>query len=570
MFKHRARFFVGTLALIVVLLSAYSAVRAHEVEMPTKSSSALATPTQTPTVTPTETPTLTPTPIPTETPTSTPTPTPTPTLTPRPPAIPTVRFVSPATGTSVVAGQTVTIQSVAIAEAGVARIELWADGTLYVSTPNPQPGWWIMYGTQTWTSTAQGSHTLVLRSYDTRGQVSPDAAITVNIVGTPTQPTVEFTQPNPPSGRIVVQSDDSVPIEYTASDPNGIVRMELWSDDQIYAVDTNSSPITVMNAAHTWSSSALGDHTLFVRAYNAQNQYSDSPQLIIGVADRNPPAVSIVSPANGTQIATGSTVPVAISAGDSKGIMHLELWVDGLLYVSWNSTSPVGESTVQVSLAWQQPTPGNHTLYVVASDSQGLSTTTPQITVDIVAPPQPAPTRLPGPPLTVNPVASPTSLLFQTITGQTAPDVNVFITSAAGGFFARSDPSGAFAITINLTPQTINRLVVRAVYRNRNAVATTTRTDINGNPLDIQQISAPIATPAPPTPTSTPVPPTATPVPPTPTPVPPTATPIPPTRTPVPPTPTPVPPTPTPVTPTPTRIPRRTPQPRLTPPPRIR
>jgi hypothetical protein len=141
-------------------------------------------------------------------------------------------------------------------------------------------------------------------------------------------------------------------------------------------------------------------------------------------------------------------------------------------------------------------------------------------------------------------VRSPTTLLRQTITGHTDPNVNVYITDEAGRFYERADAAGNFAITIRLAPRRVNRLVVIAAFDDPTATVTETRVDINGNPLNIRQILAPTRTP-------TPVPPTFTP------------TPVPPTYTP-----TPIPPTPTPRFVRPTRKPRPTLHPfPITPPP---
>jgi hypothetical protein len=196
----------------------------------------------------------------------------------------------------------------------------------------------------------------------------------------------------------------------------------------------------------------------------------------------------------------------------------VELWVDNLIYAIWNSSVPQGETPVHLSLAWQQPSQGSHTLYVIATDSVGQSTQTPSITVNITAPPQPTPTTIPGPRLTVNPVISPTDLSYQTITGQTDPNVNVTIVGEAGRFYERSNAEGTFAITINLASQRVNHLIVSAAYDNPAAAVTETQTDVNGNPLAITQVPSPTPMPVPPTPTPAftliPPTPTFTPVPP--------------------------------------------------------
>ena len=512
--KTIARWSVLTLALLLTACSAASARTGPTPESPieTPTSAITSTEAATPTMTPTETPT------PTMTPTETPTETPTPTPTSAPIAVPSIRIVYPTAGTQVAAGQQIAIQSVATAGIGVARVDLWADGVLYSSVPNPRPGWYVMSTSMVWSSTIAGNHTLTVFAYDDQGRVSAPASLVVTVTASSSAPTVWFSQPYAPTGRIVLQVGDAVSLEYWASDSNGITRMELWADGQIYATNDNPGNTTIMQVQTTWSSDTIGDHTLFVRAYDTQQQYSDSDQLIIGLADRNPPDVSIDSPANGAQFPAGQTVPIVVTAGDSKGITHLELWVDNLLYTTWNSANSIGETPVHLSLAWQSPRQGSHTLYVIADDSVGYSTQTPAITADIVAPPQPTATTMPGPRLGVNPVTSPTNLLYQTISGQTDAGVNVYVTSEAGRFYERSDANGYFAITINLLPQTLNHIIVTAAYDNPAANVTETQTDIYGNPLIIVQVAAP----APPTPTPTPIPPTRTP---TPTPIPPTPTP---------------------------------------------
>jgi hypothetical protein len=492
----------------------------------------------------------------------------------------------------VTVGQQIAIQSIARAGAGIARVDLWVDGVLYSSVPNPNSGSYVMSPSQLWSPSMAGNHTLVVLAYDLLGRVSAPASVLVTAVGAPTPPMVWFSQPYAPTGRIVVQADDNVLLEYSATDSAGVTRMELWVDGQIYAADTNPGNTTTMQVQHNWSSQTVGDHTFYVRAYDTQGLYTDSSTLDIGVADRNPPSVSITSPANGAQFPVNQTVPVAVSAGDSKGITHVELWVDSLLYTTWNSASSVGESSVQLNFAWQRPLRGSHTLYVIADDSVGLTMQTPSITVNITPPLRPPFTPSPGPHLAVNPVTSPTNLLYQTITGRTDPNVNVYINDRAGRFRGRSGADGTFAIMVRLEPQVTNRLVVGATFDHPGSTVTETQVDINGNPLNIVQVPAPTVTPTI-TPSPTPVPPrptatpsaTPTPVSPTPTSTPsltpvlprptatPSATPIPltppptstPSATPVPPThtatpsPTLVPPTPV-ATPSATPVPRRTPQ----------
>jgi hypothetical protein len=278
-----------------------------------------------------------------------------------------------------------------------------------------------MAASRVWSSSVLGNHSLAVVAYDNLGRVSAPATIVLKVVSGPTVPVVWFVQPYAPTGRMVVEAGTNVQLVYSASDDVGVVRMELWVDGQIFATNTAASPSPVMQAQQVWSSNVLGDHTLFVRAYDTQQHFSDSMPLIIGIADRNPPNVSIESPANGASFPVGQTVRVKVEASDSKGITHIQLWIDGLLYSTWDSTNPVGDSSTEVRLAWQSPSQGSHTLYVNASDSVGLSTTTPTINVYIFVPATPTPVPQTSTPMpTATPTSTPT-LMFTPVPPTSTP-----------------------------------------------------------------------------------------------------------------------------------------------------
>jgi hypothetical protein len=523
------------------------------------------TPTALPSVTATPTPTLTPVPptltatlVP-PTYTSTPvSPTPTVAVSSTPVPGPTVQIIYPPTGTQVTAGQQIAIQSAAVAPAGIARIDLLVDGSVYTSTANPSPASTVMAASQLWSSTVQGNHTLTVVAYDTLGRVSAPASVVVNVVGTTAPPVVWFAQPYAPTGRIVVQAGDNVLLEYWATDNAGITRMELWVDGQLYATDTNPTPSTTMHIQRNWSSDSIGDHTLFARAYDTLGQSSDSATLIIGIASASPPQVNMDSPNDGDQFPVGQTVPIEVSASDSKGITHLELWIDGLLYSSWDSANSLGESSVQVNFGWQSPGAGGHSIYVKATDSVGKSTTTPTITVYIIAPP---PTSVPSTPIppTVTPVTIVPTFTLTPIPPTATPTYTPIPPTATPTFTPEPTatptpspvpPTPTPTFTPTRVPPTATPVPPTLTPTFTPVPPTPTFTPVpptpTFTPTQVPPTSTPTFTPVPPTPTFTPVPPTPTF---TPTPVPPT-----PTFTPVPPTPTSVPPTATPVPPTPTSV----------------
>lgn len=94
---------------------------------------------------------------------------------------PMVAILSPASGTQVKAGEIVAIQSSATDVKGVARVELWVDGSLVRSdlSPQQQPAFTV---TQEWTAAVLGSHSLTVKAYNAAGRVSDPATVTVNVI----------------------------------------------------------------------------------------------------------------------------------------------------------------------------------------------------------------------------------------------------------------------------------------------------------------------------------------------------------------------------------------------------
>lgn len=120
----------------------------------------------------------------------------------------------------------------------------------------------------------------------------------------PSKPIVIIT--SPPSGSVYNQGEE-VQVQSTSTDPNGVVKVELYVDDKLVRADP--SPVTQGQAQFSviqgWSADAVGSHTVTVRATNAQNVTAESgilvdvrestgenPTAIIGIATAVPLATS--------------------------------------------------------------------------------------------------------------------------------------------------------------------------------------------------------------------------------------------------------------------------------------
>ena len=103
---------------------------------------------------------------------------------------PTVIITRPPSGVRVPAGQVVEIQSTATDDRGVVRVELQANGQPVRADSPPEQLPQLSYTVvQRWRPQAPGEVVIKVIAYDTAGQASSPAAITVEVVGPAAKPT---------------------------------------------------------------------------------------------------------------------------------------------------------------------------------------------------------------------------------------------------------------------------------------------------------------------------------------------------------------------------------------------
>lgn len=88
------------------------------------------------------------------------------------------------------------------------------------------------------------------------------------------------------------------------------------------------------------------------------------PACNIGRAAK--PTVTVTWPPNGTRVQVGEDVNVVLTARDAKGVVRVELSVDGSLYRTDASPSPQGERSLKMVQTWKATDPGIYTLTVTA------------------------------------------------------------------------------------------------------------------------------------------------------------------------------------------------------------
>lgn len=89
------------------------------------------------------------------------------------------------------------------------------------------------------------------------------------------------------------------------------------------------------------------------------------------------PSVTLLSPGDGATYSAPASVSLSASASDPDGIARVDFYLDGVV-VATSTTAPFGGSVNGV-------TAGSHTLYAVAVDAVGMSSTSSTVTVNVNA-----------------------------------------------------------------------------------------------------------------------------------------------------------------------------------------
>ena len=130
------------------------------------------------------------------------------------------------------------------------------------------------------------------------------------------------------------------------------------------------------------------------------------------------PTIIITSPTSGTEFQAGEKVSILSSASDAKGVMRVELYVDGMLYRTDPSPTPGGTKELTMYQEWIAEDPGTHTISVIAVNVDGAESDPWASTIRVAgdgAIPSSSPTMEVGPPPTTEPGPPPTVTVTATV-----------------------------------------------------------------------------------------------------------------------------------------------------------
>jgi hypothetical protein len=206
-------------------------------------------------------------------------------------------------------------------------------------------------GAETVTPTAASTYTLACVGVSS--SVTQSVTVSVDVQA----PHVTLT--SPVSGATV---SGVVALGASATDDQGVNRLDFYKDGTLLGSD-NTSPYGI-----NWNTAndPAGSHTLTASALDtAGNTGTSSPVIVTVAADTQAPQVTLLTPADGTQVA--GKVIVEASGTDDVAVTRLELYIDGSLQASSTASS--------VKTTWNTRARsvklGAHTIMVTGVDAAG-------------------------------------------------------------------------------------------------------------------------------------------------------------------------------------------------------
>ena len=260
---------------------------------------------------------------------------------------PAVLVTAPGNGATV--SGNVTVAASAADNVGVAKMELYDNGTLIFAGNQGS----LSYSWDT-VAAANGAHVIAARAYDAAGNMG-SATVSVSVVNDTTAPSVSIAAPLNNS-----TVDASATVTVNAGDNVAVSRVELYLNGVLLATG-NAASLT-----YNWNTSTLanGNYLLSAKAYDAAGNAGVSGSVTVtvkhAVTDTTAPAVSITSPSS-TGVG-GSPTRVTASATDNIAVTRMEIYIDGNLMATTNAAS------ISYSTKFSR---GSHLIAVKAYDAAG-------------------------------------------------------------------------------------------------------------------------------------------------------------------------------------------------------
>lgn len=318
----------------------------------------------------------------------------TPTNTPEPTEVvvaarPTITISSPANGTTVTGGSSITLTANATdgntidgVPATITSVQFFKNGKFIGSDNTATNG------------TTYSVAFTPLREVDESGNVIPtvitalatsstgltatSVGVTLNVTegGSPPPPPVIG---NPPSVAVTsplassqVPVNTSVSLAANAADTDGrITKVQFVVEDQVVVSDE------IYPYTGSWTPTSLGTYRVTAIATDNDGNNVTSTVVTIQVVDASPgaPSVQVTSPISGAILTAGVSTTIQATASDDVAVASVQFFVNGV---------SLGTDTLQpYSSAWTPTSAGSYTIVARATDNAGTQTSSAPVVVTV-------------------------------------------------------------------------------------------------------------------------------------------------------------------------------------------
>jgi hypothetical protein len=280
-------------------------------------------------------------------------------------AAPTVSITSPASGSSYTVGAALTIVADAVDSDGtITQVAFFVNGAPQGAVDTVSP-----YNVA-WAPGSLGNYVLTAQATDNNGNVTTSAPVTVTI-GANAPPTVALTSP---TANLSYGLGTQVLIAATANDADGTVTNVQFHVNGLVIGTVAAPPYNF-----SWRPTLAGNFTLTAVASDNVGNVTTSAARTVTITASGAPAVTFNNPVANASYGVGTTIPVAATTTGGNGpVAQVQFFVNG---------TPLGAAdiTAPYSATWTPGAPGTYSLLAVATDSAGISSNSPGLSVVINA-----------------------------------------------------------------------------------------------------------------------------------------------------------------------------------------
>ncbi|HEY3104654.1 MAG TPA: Ig-like domain-containing protein, partial [Pyrinomonadaceae bacterium] len=287
---------------------------------------------------------------------------------PNPNKAPIISITSPQTGALYVGPTNITINMIATdADGTISKVEVFDNGDLIGEATPLGNGQYVIIKQ----SASFGNHSLLAVATDNGGRQNISNAANVIVNGSAS---VSVTTP---SAGTLIAPGANVTVSASASHPSGIInKVEFFANGQSIGVGSPGGGQYSVG----WNSVTQGIYALVAVATDGSGITTTSAPVTVTVD--SPPTVTMTTPSDGSVFPSSTNISVSATAQSAGGaIARVDFYANGLLI---GSASDVG--TDKFTATWRQVPDAVYSLTAVASDSLGVSTTSPAITIGVNTP----------------------------------------------------------------------------------------------------------------------------------------------------------------------------------------